>query len=1301
MATLQKLQIAGIRSYSEDQCQKLKFTTPLTLILGQNGSGKTTIIEAIKYAMTANIPDGTNSGKGFLNDPQMSSKTCTKGQIKLRLVDSKNNAVTVFRTMEVNQTPHKSLKFSSLPGTIQIVMADGDDSKISGSSADITNEFCQIMDVSSSILNNVIFCHQENAAWPLAKGKRVKKKIDQIFNTEHSNKFVKIYREAVKDKQGRIKLLKLEVERRKQKKEQVEKAKQNLQDKEDKLKSIDTEIDTKTAKLELVKKGLEENRKVEKIIEEAERDLAAKEATRISLVAELRSIRKNLPFEFYGNDNELQAKIRSFENDRQEDEIVVADLLRAQNHIETESKEINEAIQKLQIDLGCLNEQKNYYLEKSQERRQLLAQAVDKFDVTISNFEDDKGAIQALIQLTSALRDRQASLDALIEEKELDLEVFQLSIDDFQGQVIETQQTISSKTREMIECEQKIASNSFELNTMSSSEGFLEDLDYRFLAIDETIFDSGNTFCEQEEIQKIESQRSEITTLEHNLNILEREYMFFLQNDIIEGKIECERRLILVKLREINRIKSKHLESLKVLFGSLPETNLKDSVLTKQKTADLTLKTLTEQLNKKQKEVTTLEVQFQNQIEKFNLCQEELTLNQEKISQVCNGCDFNEVLERCFQKRERLQFDKGNYNSIKIIYAQYLKQFKEEKPCCPVCETNFSDKTYVDKIKTTLQNKLHEVPQLLSKVEVDLQEEEALYNKLQQLKVVNDEIRVLSKEKLPQLEANLNEIKCNLEAKKSELDTLNRMTCEPLKILEISKIVISDVSILDQNQADVDKSRNTIEKLERELAQVPSNKSKQETKAEIDSIKLQLNELRRKIDTETKNIYSHKDRILYLTQERNQLYEKQLRMKNWPNLEAQKREMYAKLQSLRNEIEVKKSELYCLERHLGNTVANKNLQDQENKKLIEKKRNELSTFTTLVQDVEKLHREIENYLSNEVEEKLVQIEDNLREFRQKDVYLAEFKPEISEMISAKKDRLCKSELRLRRLQSNVTFREKQAIEVDLNARIEDLKTLIGGYNCVYINEEKSQLIREKENYEKSINSLKGEKNALLENIEELRLQLTTPDTANAHNDYRTKLYELKVVESIVDDLIKNITVLEESILDFHATKMKQVNDTIKKMWRDIYRGNDIDYIEIKARHVSSASATQKHINKYSVVQVKQGVELKMRGRCSAGQKALACLIIRMALAETLSENCGILALDEPTTNLDRENTNSLCEALTRIVESRQEENNFQLVVVTHDEEFINTLMRAQAVPFFYRVAMDQNGFSLIKKEYAL
>lgn len=66
-------------------------------------------------------------------------------------------------------------------------------------------------------------------------------------------------------------------------------------------------------------------------------------------------------------------------------------------------------------------------------------------------------------------------------------------------------------------------------------------------------------------------------------------------------------------------------------------------------------------------------------------------------------------------------------------------------------------------------------------------------------------------------------------------------------------------------------------------------------------------------------------------------------------------------------------------------------------------------------------------------------------------------------------------------------------------------------------------------------------------------------------------------------------------------------------------------------------------------------------------QVLACLIIRLALAETFCLNCGILALDEPTTNLDEANSASLADALRQIMAQRAAQANFQLVVITHDE----------------------------------
>ena len=76
---------------------------------------------------------------------------------------------------------------------------------------------------------------------------------------------------------------------------------------------------------------------------------------------------------------------------------------------------------------------------------------------------------------------------------------------------------------------------------------------------------------------------------------------------------------------------------------------------------------------------------------------------------------------------------------------------------------------------------------------------------------------------------------------------------------------------------------------------------------------------------------------------------------------------------------------------------------------------------------------------------------------------------------------------------------------------------------------------------------------------------------------------------------------------------------------------------------------QLHVHVYidiiQVVMTKDQVEMDMHGRCSAGQKMLASIIIRLALSDSFSHNCGFLALDEPTNALDTENIDALASCL--------------------------------------------------------
>ena len=68
-----QMSIRGIRSFSPDKECVIKFFKPLTVIVGANGCGKTTIIECLKYLTTGALPPDSHSGQSFVHDPRVRS----------------------------------------------------------------------------------------------------------------------------------------------------------------------------------------------------------------------------------------------------------------------------------------------------------------------------------------------------------------------------------------------------------------------------------------------------------------------------------------------------------------------------------------------------------------------------------------------------------------------------------------------------------------------------------------------------------------------------------------------------------------------------------------------------------------------------------------------------------------------------------------------------------------------------------------------------------------------------------------------------------------------------------------------------------------------------------------------------------------------------------------------------------------------------------------------------------------------------------------------------------------------------
>lgn len=97
---------------------------------------------------------------------------------------------TVVRSMKCELMKGGKSKFTTLDSTIctEDPVRGRDD--VTGRVEDINNNMCEFMGVSKAIINNVIFCHQEDSNWPLDEGKKLKEKFDSIFGTTEYNKAI-------------------------------------------------------------------------------------------------------------------------------------------------------------------------------------------------------------------------------------------------------------------------------------------------------------------------------------------------------------------------------------------------------------------------------------------------------------------------------------------------------------------------------------------------------------------------------------------------------------------------------------------------------------------------------------------------------------------------------------------------------------------------------------------------------------------------------------------------------------------------------------------------------------------------------------------------------------------------------------------------------------------------------------------------------------------------------------------------------------------------------------------------------
>ena len=109
---------------------------------------------------------------------------------------------------------------------------------------------------------------------------------------------------------------------------------------------------------------------------------------------------------------------------------------------------------------------------------------------------------------------------------------------------------------------------------------------------------------------------------------------------------------------------------------------------------------------------------------------------------------------------------------------------------------------------------------------------------------------------------------------------------------------------------------------------------------------------------------------------------------------------------------------------------------------------------------------------------------------------------------------------------------------------------------------KRELSRQYEKVTARLHESKGKSSELQRSIQSINKELNT-SYKNTETEYKTCLVSKTVFDRAQIDIRKFKKALDHAIMEFHKKRMESINKSLKRYWQQVYKGNDIDYIQIR------------------------------------------------------------------------------------------------------------------------------------------
>jgi len=1320
MTTVDKLLIKGIRSFHPNNESTIVFFKPLTLIVGPNGAGKTTIIECLKMATTGEMPPYARSGQSFVMDPKVAGESEVKAQIRLKFTDAAGRSIVVARSFQLSEKKtQKSQNTRSEFKTIDSVLQAYDKetkekSVLTHRCSDLDKQVPEVMGVSKAILENVIFCHQEDSNWPLEDPKTLKEKFDDIFAATRYTKALEAIRSFKTKQVQEIKSLELQLNTLTAHKDQAHKLRLNVQTDEGHVVSLQTQLAEKVQSLQAIENGKAELNAFVRRYSEDQQVLRALEAERDSLIRERLRIANTVAEMLTDSDEAIAEFVNDFETHNTQLHNMIEGLDQENNRHSVELEALQEMCSKESATVGKLTGEAENNARHAKERDRMLLDLCRKYEIggfqmapfspdQVKKFldalegkkiqrreelqkvkadnrrsEDDVSSKMAQLQvkintISESIRIKQRQKDDLKNmEKNAKAELAQLSVSSEDVAAAKMEEEMAAEELNKLKEELQKADWDQQLGALDRDLNSLR-AQLRTLKVEENGLNDQHTAT-----LKIEMKDKELQEKQSKYTA-----MFNQVRPTAEGLVQASRpgSALTADVLEglISPLIGRKKQSVRVVASR------KDEAGEKVATVKANLKFKSRDLDRIRSEWTEKKEQYRRDLP-------------EDARTDTHTRDFHDLLKE--KELQSLEADKAatKAESFEIFMRQFLKlSTSYPVPHCPLCERDFATDQEHKEFEETLMEKLAGAPKFVQDTLAKAAKMKADLAAMRQLETVAADIKRLEEE-LPQREAEVQALKAQdkeaheqLSSVEVELEAAQKEESTVVSLLAEARNISVLVRECDRLKREIDAERQS-------LREYSSQRTIEEVRAEVQRIEDRIADITKRRESVMRDKQRRQEEVNRLElrfrdarQEhqrlQGQLQRRESIVRNIADYAASDRELSSDMEREQDNFEPLKRQIGELE------LQRAEIRDQ-NQKREEEALAHMRQIESEQQQLGMQHRAVTVYLGSGKENELKRLQESIAQKQQNVVRLRgdieaktaearQLRIQVAEQATVKRN--AEDNLVLRQQQKMIAEKERQIAAK--RGEIRNREEFDGIVKVLEESEEKAKML----SHEKG--KLTGAINTYNSKISQNRTELKSSIYTNIDEKHRDYLIKVKTTEMAKGDLEKYHAALDRALMKFHGMKMDEINRIIKELWQQTYRGNDIDTIEIRADFEGQA---QRSYN-YRVVMIKNGAELDMRGRCSAGQKVLASLIIRVALSETFCLNCGILALDEPTTNLDRANIESFANALVHIVKARSAQVNFQLIVITHDEDFVTLLGQREVAEYYYRISKDEGGFSAIRQ----